>query len=105
MPSIFEPCGLGQLISLRYGTLPIVRKTGGLADTIIDADEDDKRGSGFSFAERSPDRFLKAIERALVAFEDKKRFAELRIRALKADFSWTASAKDYEKYYERLLRI
>lgn len=104
MPSIFEPCGLGQLISLRYGTLPIVRETGGLADTIIDADEDEVRGSGFSFAERSPERFLKAIERAITAFEDKKRFAELRLRALKADFSWTVSAKEYEKYYERLLR-
>jgi starch synthase len=104
MPSYFEPCGLGQLIGLRYGTLPVVRKTGGLADTVIDADEDAVRGNGFSFAERSPEKFLKAVERGIEAFGDKKRFDALRSRALKADFSWAASAKEYETFYERLLK-
>ncbi len=103
MPSYFEPCGLGQLISLRYGTLPIVRETGGLADTITDADKNDETGNGFSFKERTPDALWKACERALRCWADKKRMALLVKRAMKADFSWKRSAAEYRDFYSSML--
>lgn len=102
MPSFFEPCGLGQLISLKYGTLPVVRHTGGLADTIVDADADPKNGNGFVFHDHAPERLLEAIDRALKVYADKKRLAALKKRALKADFSWTRSAKAYRDLYKEL---
>ena len=102
MPSYFEPCGLGQMISLRCGTLPIVRRTGGLADTVIDADEDPKTGNGFVFKERNPEAFLKGIERALLAFRDKERFSRLQKNGMKADFSWKKSAGEYKNLYKRV---
>ncbi len=104
MPSYFEPCGLGQMIALRYGTIPVVRKTGGLADTVRDADRDPKEGNGFVFEERIPERLLQAIERALAAFGDKKRLEALRRRGMKADFSWRQSANEYKKFYAEVLR-
>jgi len=103
MPSAFEPCGLGQLISLRYGTLPVVRRTGGLADTITDVGADPKRGNGFTFEGHNAREFLRAIGRAQMLFGDKKRFQELRVRAMKADFSWEKSAAEYRKFYKEIL--
>ena len=103
MPSFFEPCGLGQLISLRYGTVPVVRRTGGLADTIPDADENPKTGNGFVFDGHSPEAFLKAIERGLLAFQDKKRFTGIQKIGMKADFSWHKSALEYKKFYREIL--
>lgn len=102
MPSYFEPCGLGQFISFRYGTLPIVRATGGLADTVKDADEDAKNGNGFVFQPPNGDAFFKAIERALGAFKDPKRMQNLSRRVMGLDFSWKRSAEDYKKLYERV---
>jgi starch synthase len=102
MPSLFEPCGLGQMISLRYGTLPIVRRTGGLADTIVDVDADPKQGNGFVFEDHSEHGFLDAVDRAIRLFEDKKRFHALRKKAMGLDFSWKASAKKYMEFYKEI---
>ncbi|NLY17737.1 MAG: glycogen synthase GlgA [Clostridiaceae bacterium] len=101
MPSTFEPCGLGQMISLRYGTIPVVRETGGLKDTIIDIDSDFGRGNGFSFKEITPTDFIKTIKRAVDTYRDKPgTWLELVKRGLKSDFSWNRSAKEYIALYE-----
>ena len=93
MPSRYEPCGLGQLISLRYGTIPVVFKTGGLADTV-------NKDNGFVFAKYEKADFLKAIKSALKAFRDKEPWACLMQRAMKCDFSWEKSARQYIKLYK-----
>jgi starch synthase len=95
MPSRFEPCGLNQMISMRYGTLPVVRRTGGLADTVIDADEEPDTGFGFVFDASTPAALLGAIFRALKAIQD-GRAPELARRAMGRDVSWGASADRYE---------
>ncbi|OIO39243.1 MAG: hypothetical protein AUJ71_01155, partial [Candidatus Omnitrophica bacterium CG1_02_49_16] len=84
MPSLFEPCGLGQLISLRYGTVPIVRRTGGLTDTIVDYEDDPRDGNGLTFHGRFSEAFLKTIERGLKVYEDKQAFRKLQKRGLAA---------------------
>jgi len=104
MPSYFEPCGLGQMISMRYGTLPIVRNVGGLADTVKDLDASPESGNGFVFDEQSPERLLATIERALKFYEDKKKLDTARKRAMKQDFSWDKSAKKYLTLYESLMK-
>ena len=87
MPSRFEPCGLGQMISLRYGTIPIVRATGGLAETVVDYNLDPVNGNGFSFREYSPDMFLDAVKRALRVYrEDRRQWRMLVERAMTQDF-------------------
>lgn len=101
MPSAFEPCGLSQLIALRYGTVPVVRATGGLSDTIVDADEDSD-GYGFVFRDLSVPAFLEAINRALGAYRDSSRWRNIVARAMERDFSWTRSAQSYEKLYTSL---
>lgn len=104
MPSYFEPCGLGQMISMRYGTLPIVRKTGGLADTVTDVTTDEQRGNGFVFEGRNPDKLLETIKRAVKFYEDKIGMVQVRKRAMSTDFSWDSSAKEYEQYYADILK-
>ena len=100
MPSRFEPCGLGQIISLRYGTIPVVRATGGLAETITDYDADREHGNGFSFYDFSSVEMLDAIERALRLYNDMpEEWEKLVVRALQTDFSWNRSAKKYEDLY------
>jgi starch synthase len=101
MPSKSEPCGLAQMISLRYGTIPIVRATGGLKDSIIDFG--DKDGTGFTFLNYDAEDMLGAIVRAKEAYEDKKAWNALVGRAMKADFSWSVSAKLYIGLYEELV--
>ena len=99
MPSRFEPCGLGQLISLRYGTIPVVRAVGGLATTVRDVDADPK-GNGFSFVKYRPAAFSDAIARALHRYKaDGVPWRQLRTRAMREDHSWTASAKKYVEMY------
>lgn len=98
MPSRFEPCGLNQMISLRYGTIPVVRGTGGLEDTIEDADGRPE-GNGFKFAGSSPEEFQAAFRRALKAFRDPKRLGLLRRRGMEGDYSWTVSARRYLDLY------
>jgi starch synthase len=100
MPSRFEPCGLGQLISFRYGTVPVVRAVGGLADTVRDADADRRRGTGYSFREYRAEALADAVRRALRAYRDETGWAQLRRRVMELDHSWTASAKRYVAMYE-----
>ncbi|HEY5583924.1 MAG TPA: glycogen synthase [Ruminiclostridium sp.] len=101
MPSRFEPCGLGQIISLRYGTIPVVRATGGLAETIIDYDENNLEGNGFSFKEFSVNGFRLALERAIDVYKNKPGiWKELVLRALDSDFSWKKPSREYLKLYE-----
>ncbi len=104
MPSYFEPCGLGQMISMRYGSLPIARRVGGLVDTIVDLDENPKTGNGFLFTEKSPEKLLKAIERAKKLFADKKKLSIVRKRAMGIDFSWDRSAREYMSLYRRVTK-
>ena len=100
MPSRFEPCGLGQLISLRYGTIPIVRAVGGLADTVHDLDAHAGKGNGFSFGKYEAAAFADAIQRALHRYRaDGEPWSALRARAMREDHSWTASAKRYVEMY------
>jgi len=104
MPSRFEPCGLGQIISLRYGTVPIVRATGGLAETIIDYNADKENGNGFSFAEFSSDAMLDAIDRAVYVYSNCPDVWQTLVRrAMKMDFSWDSSAKKYEELYKHTI--
>lgn len=103
MPSLFEPCGLGQLISLAYGTLPIVRRTGGLADTIVDMSQG-ARGNGLVFEKPQTQELLEVMDRAITLFADEKRFKNLRKTAMKLDFSWEHSAKDYRDYYLKIIK-
>jgi starch synthase len=99
MPSRFEPCGLGQLISLRYGTIPVVRAVGGLATTVRDVDADPK-GTGFSFTKYEAAAFSDAIGRALHRYKaDGDPWRQLRTRAMREDHSWAASAKKYVEMY------
>jgi starch synthase len=98
MPSRFEPCGLNQMYSLRYGTVPIVRETGGLADTVIDAA--DPGGNGIRFREYTPAALVGAVRRALELYRNTKRWKELQRAGMQGDFSWDASAREYVKVYE-----
>lgn len=105
MPSRFEPCGLGQMISLRYGTIPVVRKTGGLKDTVVDIDEDAEKGNGFTFDELNPEDFINTLERAINVFRIKPELWEkMVIRGMKSDFSWKNSAGKYLNIYNSVLR-
>jgi starch synthase len=105
MPSHFEPCGLGQIIAMRYGAIPVVRATGGLADTVIDAGRSPKRGTGFAFKPATADGLIGAIERALVAYADADRWAAIQQRAMLADFSWSKSAAEYAALYQRAVDL
>src|SRR2546430_13909697 len=95
-----SPCGLGQLISLRYGTIPIVRAVGGLSDTVHDLDAHAGKGNGFSFGKYEAAAFADAIQRALHRYRaDGEPWSALRERAMREDHSWTASAKRYVEMY------
>ena len=100
MPSRYEPCGLNQLYSLRYGTLPIAHRTGGLADTILDMDEYGDKGDGFLFNSLSSAEITKAVRRAVVFYSDKTKLEKAITVAMKADFSWHRSATEYLDLYE-----
>jgi starch synthase len=100
MPSKFEPCGLSQLISFRYGTVPIVRHTGGLADTVIPYDRG--KGTGFSFSEYSAAAMVEAIKQALMVYSDPIRWRWLRVRAMAQDWSWNRSAGQYLQLYRSI---
>lgn len=103
MPSLFEPCGLSQLISLRYGTVPIVRETGGLKDTVEAYNEYEHTGTGFSFSNYNAHEMLGTIRYAMqIYYKSKKEWAGLVKRGMQQDFSWNASADEYEKLYEKL---
>ena len=97
MPSRFEPCGLNQMYSLRYGTVPVVRATGGLQDTVVDATE--PGGTGFKFSDHTPGAMVAALRRALDTFADKARWTALQRAGMGQDFSWDVSAREYVKVY------
>ena len=104
MSSLFEPCGLSQLMSLRYGTLPIVRETGGLRDTVEAYNEVDGSGTGFSFANYNAHEMLSIINYAKkVFYNDKAAWTTMQKRAMEKDFSWNSSAREDEKLYDKLL--
>jgi starch synthase len=102
MPSAFEPGGLGQLIALRYGTLPIVHATGGLADTVTDLDADAEAGNGFSFTQYTASALLDALQRALRVYADSERWPDLIRRAMAYDSRWSASARASNDLYRRV---
>ena len=97
MPSRYEPCGLNQMYSLRYGTVPVVRATGGLDDTVRDYGED--RGNGFKFAEYSPEALIAKVREALKVYGDKNAWKVLQMEGMKEVFSWEASAMKYKDIY------
>jgi starch synthase len=100
MPSRYEPSGLNQLYSLKYGTVPIVRATGGLDDTIEEWDSEKGTGTGFKFTGYDPKDLLAEIDSALEAFKDKKRWAQLMRNGMARDYSWALPAKEYARVYE-----
>ena len=105
MPSLFEPCGLSQLISLRYGTLPITRETGGLRDTVLAYNEFTGDGNGFTFLYYNAHDMLHVIENAVKMFHDQRDvFNGLAVRAMKGSYGWDQSAKQYVALYEKLLK-
>jgi starch synthase len=102
MPSRFEPCGLNQLNSLRYGTVPVVRATGGLNDTVEDAGADGGRGTGFKFSEYSPGALVAAVQRALEAYKDRSFWQKIQRNGMAQDFSWDVPAREYVKVYSAI---
>ena len=103
MPSLFEPCGLGQLISMRYGTLPIVRETGGLKDTVRSYQEESGEGNGFSFTNYNAHDMLYTIRRALTIYKRKTLRTKLIKAAMSTDFSWDIPSEKYMNIYDKLL--
>lgn len=103
MPSLFEPCGLGQIIAMAYGTLPVVRETGGLKDTVKAFNEFTGEGNGFSFYPTEAHDMMFTIRRAISFFSDKKVWSSLVKGVMAEDFSWDSSAQKYEELYNRLI--
>jgi len=104
MPSRFEPCGLAHLIAMHYGAIPVVRRTGGLAETVPDCSTDLATGLGFVFDGYNANELARALKRALASFQNKEEWRKLMVRAMQADFSWSASLPKYESLYETAKR-
>ncbi len=105
MPSAVEPCGLGQMIAMRYGCVPVVRMVGGLADTVTDYTAKRRRGTGFTFTDYAPEACQDALERALKVYHNKEAWRRLQQRGMAVDFSWSASAQEYIKLYRRAIEL
>jgi starch synthase len=103
MPSRYEPCGLNQIYSMKYGTIPVVRETGGLADTVTPVGDPKIPGTGFMFSDYTPEAFLKAIHTALDAYANKDLWNRIMLHAMAQDFSWKVSAKAYLELYKSLV--
>jgi starch synthase len=106
IPSRFEPCGLTQLYALGYGSPPVVRRTGGLADTVVDATEEtlaDGTATGFTFDDETPEGLLDAVQRAAALYDDRAAWRRLMRRGMTRDFSWTVSAGQYQALYHELV--
>ena len=101
MPSRFEPCGLTQMLAMRYGSIPIVHCTGGLADTVQEFDPAHDTGNGFSFPRYDPFHLFAAVMRALEVYQFPQVWQGLMQRAMLADYSWDASAEQYVALYRR----
>jgi starch synthase len=108
MPSRYEPCGLNQMYSLKYGTVPIVRKTGGLADTVQDWHEfnvkGEEIGDGFSFNDATGFALLTTVRRAVETYKDKDTWKKIQINGMNRDYSWTVSANKYVALYEKAIK-
>jgi starch synthase len=104
MPSRYEPCGLNQMYSIKYGTIPVVRATGGLDDVIIDFDENREKGNGFKFDSPTEEVLQEAITRAISRFREKDSWKKLMMQAMSYDFSWEHSAKEYIRLYNKLIK-
>lgn len=102
MPSNYEPCGIGQLIALRYGTIPVVRQTGGLKDTVQQYNKYTQEGNGFVFENYNAHEMMYALKRALSFYGNYEIWHKIQFNAVQADYSWKRSAKEYEALYERL---
>jgi starch synthase len=105
MPSKYEPCGLNQMYSLKYGTVPVVRKTGGLADTVRDVDEYTETGNGFTFEDFNSRHFYSTIIRALDYYKNKEKWRNIAKVGMNEDFSWNKSAKQYIEVYEKAISL
>ncbi|WP_302489096.1 glycogen synthase GlgA [uncultured Mitsuokella sp.] len=103
MPSNYEPCGIGQLIALRYGSIPVVRETGGLKDTVIPYDKYIKQGNGFLFSDYNAHEMMYALKRALSAYENYEEWKQIVENAMNSDYSWKESAREYKALYEKLM--
>ena len=103
MPSMYEPCGLNQMYSLVYGTVPVVRETGGLADTVINFNEKNGEGNGFVFKKYDSKELLKEVKKATKLYDDKKNWTKIMRNGMKSDFSWLSSAKKYLELYKTIL--
>ena len=104
MPSVSEPCGLAQMIALRYGTIPIVRETGGLKDTVMPFNPETATGNGITFGTVNADDMLGAVRRAIAFYWDKELWCRLRDQAFRSDFSWKTSSKEYIRIYRELIK-
>ncbi|WP_033542619.1 glycogen synthase GlgA [Planococcus sp. CAU13] len=104
MPSHFEPCGLSQLISMRYGTVPVANKTGGLRDTVVEYDRHAETGNGFLSDLQGSSSFIDATERALALYQESGHWETIKQNGMAADYSWKQSAKSYEELYEKLIQ-
>ena len=103
MPSNYEPCGIGQLIAMRYGAIPVVRETGGLKDTVQQYDKYTNEGNGFVFCDYNAHEMMYALKRALSAYENFEEWQHIVENAMNTDYSWKNSAKEYKALYNRLL--
>lgn len=103
MPSDYEPCGIGQLIALRYGAVPVVRETGGLKDTVQQYDKYTNEGNGFVFGDYNAHEMMYALKRALSAYENFEEWQHIVANAMNTDYSWKNSAKEYKELYRKLL--
>jgi starch synthase len=105
MPSLFEPCGLNQIYSLRYGTIPLVRATGGLEDTIQNYNAEDKSGTGFKFYDATPEALMGTLTWAIdVYYNDKEGFNALIQNAMNKRFEWSDAADEYVALYEKIVQ-
>jgi starch synthase len=105
MPSRFEPCGMEQLYALSYGTVPVVRGTGGLDDTVVDLMVNPEEGTGYKFEEYSAEAFLETLDRAVRDFSDQDRWLSAVRRGMAGNFSWDNSAALYESVYRNALEV
>jgi len=103
MPSLFEPCGLSQMYAMRYGAVPVVRRVGGLADTVTDLDRSPGEGTGFTFEDPTADALVEVVRRAIDVYRNRRIWPALRRRCMKHDFSWRTSARAYLGLYEEAL--
>ena len=101
MPSHYEPCGLTQIYSMRYGTVPVVRATGGLEDTVEQWDPKTRTGTGFKFSDYDPLQFIAAVRQALSVFKNEEDWKQLMLNGMSQNFSWEQPAREYVEVYER----